>query len=91
MSEASSPIGPSSSSSPAVPSTSRSEQARKAIVVQLDAFRLLHTLQMKAEPRMDLSYIATAAIVSAFSSAQGETAIRNLALALMRRDFDQLT
>lgn len=52
---------------------------------------MLHALQLKSEPRIDLSYIASAAIEHAFGSSNGEAAIRSLALSMMRRDLDQFT
>jgi len=67
------------------------DPVRKSIAVRMDVFRLLHTLQINTEPRIDLSYLASAAIEHAFGSPDGEAAIRNLALGLMRRDLDQFS
>jgi hypothetical protein len=57
----------------------------------MEVYRMLHALQLKSEPRIDLSYIASAAIEHAFGSSNGEAAIRSLALSMMRRDLDQFT
>ena len=91
MSEVSSPKGPSSSPSPYESGNSTREPVRKSVSVRMDVYRMLHTLQLKSEPRIDMSYIASAAIEHAFGSSNGEAAIRRLALAMMRRDLDQLT
>lgn len=63
---------------------------RKPIAVRMDAYHMLHGLQLSTEPRIDLSYFASAAIQQAFENAGGQDAIRTLAVALARRDFEQL-
>jgi hypothetical protein len=64
---------------------------RKAIAVRMDAYRMLHELQIHTEPRIDLSYFASAAIEQAFGSASGREALKSLAVSLARRDLDQLS
>ena len=63
---------------------------RKSIAVRMDAYHKLHELQVNTEPRIDLSYFASAAIQQAFGNAGGQDAIKSLAVAMARRDFDQL-
>lgn len=87
----SSPNGQSPSPSQQQSGNASRESVRKTIAVRMEAYRMLHRLQIHSEPRIDMSYLASAAIEHAFGSAAGEAAIRSLAFALMRRDLDQLT
>lgn len=92
MTQFSSPNGQSPSPSKQHESgNSNREPVRKSIAVRMDAYRALHALQLKAEPRIDLSYIASAAIEYALGAHNGEAAIRSLAVQMMRRDLDELT
>ena len=91
MSQYSSPQGQSSSSSQHESGNSNRDPVRKPVAIRMEVYRMLHTLQLKSEPRIDLSYIASAAIELALRSSGGEAAIRSLAVASMRRDLDQLS